>query len=279
MPLTNTSTTEENSDKQIAYVGIKPPPFWKSNPQLWFLRLEAQFTLANITNEITKFNHVVAAVDADILTSVSDIIVNPPKEKPYETLKQRLINSHSESEESKIHTLWQGVELGDSRPSHLLARMRNLAGDSVGEALLKSLWLTRLPSTTRSIVGALSEELSKLAAVADKIHDLAVTPEINATYSVPQPQNSPLEAKIADLIRQVSELAAVVHERGRSRDRRYNYNWRNNSRSRSRNFRNRNDGSNEHKYCWYHYKCGEKSTKCVQPCQFRNQNISSPSEN
>ena len=262
---------------QVSYVGIKAPPFWKSNPALWFLRLEAQFSLAKINCETTKFNHVVAAVDADILTSVSDIIVTPPTANPYETLKKRLIESHSESEESRIRTLLQGVELGDYRPSQLLARMRTLAGSTVGEPLLKSLWLSRLPTTTCSIVGALSDDLQKLASVADKIHDLGVSPQINAastlnsTYSnclqeVVPTHTAALEAQIAQLTRQVSELSAKIDQRDRSGNTRFrDHGNRRRSHSRGR----YKEASNN--LCFYHTNFGSKAKKCIFPCSFKNQ--------
>lgn len=256
---------------QVSYVGVKPPPFWKTNPSLWFIRLEAQFSLAKITSETTKFNHVVAAVEADVLTSVSDIIVNPPEEQPYEALKKRLIESHSESEESKIRTLLQGVELGDSRPSHLLARMRALAGDAVGEALLKSLWLARLPTTTRSIVGALSDGLSKLAAVADKIHDLSVSPQINEAACLPQAQNSALEIQIAQLTQQVNDLAAIVRGRSRSRDNNYQH-YRKRSYSGSRNRSRNRYKEPANNMCFYHTNFGAKARKCNFPCSFKEEN-------
>lgn len=88
-------------------------------------------------------------------------------------LKNRLITVHTESEASKIKTLLQGLELGDQRPSQLLTRMRSLAGDSVSEPLLMPLWLSRLPATTQSVLAILNENLSTLATVTDKIHDLA----------------------------------------------------------------------------------------------------------
>lgn len=264
-----TDTAETENANQIAYVGVKPPPFWKTNPSLWFLRLEAQFALAKITCETTKFNYVVAAVDADILSSVSDIIVTPPTDTPYDTLKKRLIESHSESEDSKIRTLLQGVELGDSRPSHLLTRMRALAGNAVGEPLLKSLWLARLPTTTRSIVGALSEGLTQLATVADKIHDLAVPPQINeaSCSHIAPPQNSPLEMQIAQLTQKVSELSAIVHQRSRSRERLNNHNRWNRSRSNSR----KRLKEPENNLCFYHTNFGARARKCNAPCSFQNQ--------
>lgn len=250
---------------QVSHVGVKPPPFWKTNPSLWFLRLEAQFSLAKITCETTKFNHVVAAIDADILTTVSDIVCNPPVDQPYEKLKKQLIESHSESEESRIRTLLRGVELGDFRPSQLLARMRNLAGSTVGEPLLKSLWLARLPPTTRSIVGALSDALPQLATVADKIHDLSASSQINTVSKESTPQTS-LEAQIAQLTQKVNELAMQVNRRSRSNERNSGSSNRQRSRSRRR-FQEPTDG-----LCFYHTNFGKKARKCKSPCSWRQEN-------
>ncbi|GFQ63984.1 uncharacterized protein TNCT_681781 [Trichonephila clavata] len=103
---------------------------------LFNLRRNSPF--AGITADDTKFNHVISVIDSDILNCVCDIILKPPDADKYSTLKNRLIELHSESEASKIRTLLQGLELGDQRPSQLLARMKALAGDTVGEPLLKS---------------------------------------------------------------------------------------------------------------------------------------------
>ncbi|GFQ80213.1 uncharacterized protein TNCT_50311 [Trichonephila clavata] len=51
--------------------------------------------------------------------------------------------------------------------------MKALADDTVGEPLLKSLWLRRLPNNTQTILTALKEDLAGLASVADKVNDLA----------------------------------------------------------------------------------------------------------
>jgi cleavage and polyadenylation specificity factor subunit 1 len=254
-------------NNQIAHVAVKPPPFWKSNPTLWFVRLEANFSLANITSEITKFNHVVAAVDADVLTSVSDLIVEPPTENPYKELKKRLIESHSESEASKIRTLLQGLELGDQRPSQLLTRMRALAGTSVGEPLLKSLWLGRLPSNTQSILAALNQELSQLATIADKIHEFTFTPVINAASSVQPESSNNLELQIAQLSKQVSDLTNLVNKRNDTHERPRNNHFRRRSKSRDRfhKYREPSDGN-----CFYHTNFGNNARHCKPPCSFRN---------
>ncbi|XP_054720158.1 LOW QUALITY PROTEIN: uncharacterized protein LOC129229806 [Uloborus diversus] len=190
-------------EAQWQHSSLKPPPFWKSNPNLWFLRLEAQFSLVHVTADETKFNYVVAAIDSDILSSVSDIIVRPPDTNRYETVKKRLIDLHSESEFSKIRTLLQGLELGDQRPSQLLMRMRTLGGDSVGEPLVKSLWLGRLPSGIQSLLAVLNEDLTQLASIADKIHDLMPQASISAAHVSSAPQNLALQVQIDQLTQQV----------------------------------------------------------------------------
>ncbi|GFT13552.1 uncharacterized protein TNCV_3830331 [Trichonephila clavipes] len=134
--------------------------------------VEALYTTTRPYSDTTKFNYVLSAVESDILNSVSDLVLKLPENGKYEALKKRLIEVHSESEESKIRTLLQVLELGDLRPSQLLTRMRSLAGDNDGEPLLKSLWLGRLPNGTQTILAALNENLDQLATVADKINDL-----------------------------------------------------------------------------------------------------------
>lgn len=255
-----------DAQSQVAHVAVKPPPFWKCNPTLWFVRLEAQFSLAGITSEITKFNHVVAALDADILTSVTDLLMNPPKASPYEALKKRLIDSHSESETSKIRTLLQGLELGDQRPSQLLARMQALAGTSVGEPLLKSLWLGRLPHNIQSILAALDQEVAELAKIADKIHEFTPHSIISAATSENVSEMSELRAQISQLSKQVSDLTYVVNKRTPNT---YRPGYRSRQRSRSRDrFRRYKESQNG--VCFYHTNFGDKAKKCSPPCSFRS---------
>ncbi|GBM23253.1 hypothetical protein AVEN_159921-1 [Araneus ventricosus] len=127
-----------SDDATIARPGFKLPSLWKSNHAVWIVELEEQFALAGITVDDTKCNHVISAVDSEILNSVSDIILRPTDSDKYTILRKRLIELHSESEASTIGTLFQGLELGDQSPCQLLTRMIALAGDT-GEPLLKSL--------------------------------------------------------------------------------------------------------------------------------------------
>ena len=45
-------------------VSQKIPDFWPSDPELWFAQAEALFAAQNITQEKTKFGHVVCVLPA-----------------------------------------------------------------------------------------------------------------------------------------------------------------------------------------------------------------------
>jgi hypothetical protein len=59
---------------ELACVSAKIPPVWRKNIQVWFLQIEAQFSTVGITNENTKFNHVVGSLDTDIAELISDVL-------------------------------------------------------------------------------------------------------------------------------------------------------------------------------------------------------------
>jgi len=46
--------------RHVDKVSVKLPPFWAENPETWFVQVEAQFEIANITAEQTKFNYLAA---------------------------------------------------------------------------------------------------------------------------------------------------------------------------------------------------------------------------
>ncbi|GFS86399.1 transposon Ty3-I Gag-Pol polyprotein [Trichonephila clavipes] len=110
--------------------------------------------------------------------------------------------------------------------------MRSLAGGNVGEPLLKSLWLGRLPNGTQTILAALNEKLDKLATVADKINDLTFPQGINLVTAISKEKNCAIRTKIAQLTEQLNELTSFV-QRSRSPARNSNH-FRNRIKSRNR---------------------------------------------
>ncbi|GFY66757.1 uncharacterized protein TNIN_155271 [Trichonephila inaurata madagascariensis] len=142
----------DDTNTKIHKVAVTPPTFWRNKRKSWFLQLEAQFSNSGISNDTTKYNIVVAALDENVLDFVvDDILSNPPHDDKYETLRNALLNRLTDTEESRLIKLLTDMELGDRRPSDLLRQMKSLAGSSISDELIKSLWPQRLPQQLQTI--------------------------------------------------------------------------------------------------------------------------------
>lgn len=122
-PLPPETQTQQNNTVTAA-VAVKLPEFWKSDPTMWFAQAEAQFALAGVVQDETKYYHIISKVDKSVITQVADIVQNPPRENKYKTVKERLISRFEVSAQGKLEQLLNDCDLGDMRPSHLLARMQ-----------------------------------------------------------------------------------------------------------------------------------------------------------
>ena len=263
-------TNDENKNVEIYRVAIKPPMFWRQKPNLWFFQLEAQFANNGISQDLTKYNTVVSALDENVLEFVVDVLSNPPQEGKYDALKNALLIRLTDTEESRLKKLLTDLDLGDKRPSDLLRQMKSLAGKSISEEVIKSLWLQRLPPQTQAILSISKDPLDNIAEMADKILAVYNTTElcsIDKTLPFAKSSNSEnsridvLEASIASLTKKFDEFSF----RSRSQSKPRHFNGR--SRSRSRTMR--------YKFCWYHFKFGKNATKCVEPCEFKSSNTTS----
>lgn len=246
------SQTNELTPSIAAAVSVKLPEFWKTDPLMWFAQAEAQFALAGINNDQTKFYHILAKVDQTVLRHISDLVANPPKEQKYLTVKERLISRFELSAQEKFEKLLNSCDLGDMRPSHLLAKMQELAANlSVNEELMRMLFLQRMPSNIRGVLAICEVKLEKLAEMADKMGETA-GPQV-AVVSNPAPPSylQELEAQISALSGEIRRLKA-----GPNRDR---------ERSRSAS-RRRADSQTD--VCWYHRNFRAAAHKCRSPCRF-----------
>ncbi|GFV60186.1 uncharacterized protein TNCV_2610581 [Trichonephila clavipes] len=76
---------------EVARIALRLPPFWKSNVRLWIAQCDHAFTFSGISSDDTKYSALVANLDAETLSYVSDIVLSPPNSDKYHTLSQRLI--------------------------------------------------------------------------------------------------------------------------------------------------------------------------------------------
>ncbi|XP_023217769.1 uncharacterized protein LOC111620136 [Centruroides sculpturatus] len=248
---------EPEPTAEVNRVALKLPPFWDKTPELWFANIEAQFAISGITKDSTKYYSVVSAFHSDVLNYVSDIVLNPPAENRYNTLKARLLADFSDSEQRRIKVLLSDIALGDEKPSHLLRKMRQLANNKLGEDFLKTLWLQRLPQQTQAILAASDDGLENLAIMADKIGEVthANVDEVQKGPDNTQVQLSELQAQIESLSQRIERLA-----RPRDKSRQGSGHWRRRSKTPK--------GEASH-LCWYHQKYGSEAKRCRSPCSFR----------
>lgn len=254
---------------RVNTIQLKLPPFWKADPDLWFLQIEAQFATAGVRADLSKYNHLVGQLDTNTLSKVKDIIKNPPAANKYLALKDRLTHSFTESDRKKLKTLFSDLSLNDEQPSDLLRQMKNKSCDKVSDELLQELWINRLPQQIQAILSYSTEPLDQQVIIADKIYDTIDQNAIQA-FSQQQQQQQLLDndfqkkfCKLEDMI------ASLQRDINKSRSRNSSP-WRNRSQSRSTSRPKQKPST----WCWYHQQFKDKATKCDSkmnpPCTFKN---------
>lgn len=250
--------SQVKQEVDINRIAFRAPPFWDSDPEMWFQQVESQFIISGITVDQTKFHYVVASLDAKTLNCCRDLICSPPQHNAYNAIKEKILSSFSLSENSRFKQLLQDLILGDKRPSQLLSEMRHLANNAVSEDMLRTLWLQRLPTNMQQILSVCKDSLSNLAEIADKINEVSDCGAVASGIA-----SSSLE--LGFLRKEISELKLEIGKLSFSRNRCCGRNRkRSKSRDRSTSFSTVHSG----KLCWYHKKFAGKAVKCVKPCKW-----------
>lgn len=256
--------SDDTAQTAVAKVSVKLPDFWKSDPNMWFAQAEAQFNLAGITLDETKFWHIIAKIDQSVICHVSDLVSVPPATDKYKAVKERLISRFALSPQARLEQLLSSCDLGDFRPTHLLARMSEIAtGLKVDDNLMKMLFLQRMPANIRAVLAISDGSLAKLAEMADKMMDSTSGNVSTVTASARDqvnivdttPSTSKQSAELASLKEEIEVLTAEISRLKTGPMRR-----RSRSISRSRTSRDL--------ICWYHRKYGGKAEHCREPCAY-----------
>ena len=260
------SDDEDHSAASVSAVAFKIPTFWPADPDLWFAQVEAQFSTRGITVEKTKYEYIVSALAPDTATIVRELILSPPTDAPYATLKAALIKRTAGSNQQKLQRLLTGVELGDQKPTQLLRRMRQLWNDDAGEALLQELFLQRLPANARMVLASSNptSTLDELAETADRVMEVSV-PAISAVANTPRASTAAEIESLRSEVRKLQELMTTMSVNTRSSRHRSPTPFRRRSPSPARHARSGGD----HTLCWYHKRFGESATKCHAPCRYQ----------
>lgn len=274
----NNDSKDTKPSGEINPISVKLAPFWAHSPTIWFVQAEAQFSLARVTADQSKYNYVVSSLPQDIAESIADLLQDPPTTNIYDKLKQTLIERNSLSLERRIKKIISDEEMGDKKPSEFYRSLKNLAGTTgtIGDELIKKLWFQRIPHVINIALIPLKDgALNKLLEVADQVWEALSTSNISSVSESSTSNlnkipivNTESDKRYERLEQEISELKQMVSNMASNRSRTPN---RNNSRYRSNSFRNRSysrERSNSRgRLCYYHFKFGELARKCTLPCE------------
>jgi hypothetical protein len=120
---------------------------------MWFAQAEAQFRRARITAQTTMYDYVLMKLPEDVVMSVralvSAIETDPVKqEASYTLIKEALMGSYGKTKWQMAYALLDHPDLGDRRPSAMMAEMLALRFEtSPPDSLFLALFLRRLPAS------------------------------------------------------------------------------------------------------------------------------------
>ena len=141
-------------DSEVGSLKVKLPAFWSDKPEAWFAQAEANFKARRITNQQSKFNLVVIALDADTIDQVLDLLEGPPEKDPYDQLKARLVQSFIISRIDKIRRALDCPAVNDENPVKLADKIMTLTQEASGEDFAKTVFMLKLPDAVRKTMWA-----------------------------------------------------------------------------------------------------------------------------
>lgn len=254
-------STSDTHTPHVSSVSVKLSNFWEHKPAIWFAQAEAQFEIAGIKSDSTKYGHILSKLDDRIAGEVEDVIENPPKEGRYEVLKEKLITRFSISNSQKVRNLLSEVPLGDRKPSAFLRHLRSLSGTKLqDESILRELWLRRLPNEVQRILAAQKDlPLDKLADIGDTI--------VETTTGAPLSSVQAVQSDWITVMRRLDAIEKKIENIS---------NYRSRTRSQS-GTSSRTSSATRSGSCWYHKRFADKATKCIKPCQWNQDKGNGPS--
>lgn len=169
-------------------VAIKPPHFMAANPEAWFIILEAQFHLANVTVLSTQFYHALAALPPEVVGQLPTSTLTSPD---YTALKAEVIALTEASKPEILDRFLRDRPLS-GKPSHYLAEMSQLAAKAgLGDELVRHKFQQALPPTIGPIIASQkTTPLPDLGKLADELCSLTNNLVINRVPSDSSQQHS-----------------------------------------------------------------------------------------
>ncbi|GFO29449.1 retrovirus-related pol polyprotein [Plakobranchus ocellatus] len=202
----------------VESVALKLPTFWVSSPLAWFAQAEAQFALRNISQDDTKYYHVVAALDTNTANRALSVLTSPPTTDKYKTIKTFFTTAYGLTDCERATALLNLKGLGDSKPSELMDNMLSLLGQHQPCFIFKQIFIQQLPEHVRTPLSVSDvSDYRTLAREADKLYLAGNTCNTNCQYQVsritdPEPQIDAICCRVAK-----TELAPIERDSNKFR--------------------------------------------------------------
>ena len=166
----STPSTSSQQNSEIAatqMVSIKPPEFMDTAVDGWFVILNSQFHLRNITTSKTKFYTALAALPADLVSRLPSYIV---ESENYDSLKDKVISIYEETKPELLDKLLNQTTF-QGRPSEKLQKIMKLASKvNVGDDIIKHRFLQILPPNVATVMASQKDlNLQQWGKLADEL--------------------------------------------------------------------------------------------------------------
>ena len=246
--------SQPSATATIEAISTKLPEFYANNPDGWFINAEAQFAIARITDERTKFFHAVRALDPKTSEEIQHFLNEECQRTgenatPYSNLKKKLLSVFGRSKTSKMAELLGMHSFNENGAESTLRRMRVLCTDI--DTMLQCKLLSMASASTRTAVSSLEFETAEELA---KALDQAMEKERFSMAINQQSVQATLEST-SESVHQC-DISAVTKRLDSSR---------NKDQLSSKQFTTQKD----RQICFYHERFGLKARKCSgSPCKF-----------
>ena len=164
-PQQPTDTAQQQQSVQA--ISAKLPTFYEHNPAGWIINVEAQFQIARITSEKTRFYHAVASLSqgaSDELQFFLETECARNHDTPYSNLKNELLRVYSRRKSSKMTELLNMSTFNEKGAQSTLRRLRTLATDI--DTMLQCKLISMAPPSARTAVSGKEYENAELLAEA-----------------------------------------------------------------------------------------------------------------
>ena len=248
------------SDREVNAASVKIPEFWSKSPEVWFAKVEAQFGTKNITQDQTKYDYVVSALDMETAEEIQAILLHPPAKEKYHSLKTMLISTFGKSQIQKDMELLNLNGLGDRKPTALLRKINALNDDP--QTLKRALFLTNLPSEMRTILAAQNiADIQALAKAADNVWEARFAAGSRQTVDSVETEIQETNRETVSPVTYAAKSRRPIQQPTPDRNFHKTFKEKNSSRPISHSRRQAH-------ICYYHTRFGTDARRCEAGCKF-----------